>query len=177
MEELSLREKCIKRLAGMFIVTTWIFLSLCIIGTLTGLTVPFMPLPASEHNLIHNAPDGTLVGDWGHNCCRETYALFPDGKDMVRISNPFFWAFASHFRLNVESPFYSRQPDKTTCHIVFTRTSLLKPFEKSCKPERIPLRTSDMLDGAFADGRHSFLDAAQQAKAVYEKYRAFGLVQ
>ena len=115
-----------------------------------------------------------LVGDWGDNNGRETYALFPDGKEIVRTSNPFFWTFASQLRLHLKSPFYQKDSIGTICRIVYTRHSWLEPFVRLCNSVTSNV-ASDELQEAFTDGHKKFVQAAQQANATYEKYRSFGL--
>ena len=166
-----------ERKLGSLVIVLMGLTGLGLIALLVLMTFPLVSLPASEHSLIHHAPDGTLVGDWGDNHGKATYALFPDGKEIVRLSKyPFFWTFATQIRFNVKSPFYSRASPKPVCHIMYTRTSLFEPFIQSCdahmsEEENIPVQQ------AFADGRQRFVDAAQHAKALYETYRSFGLVE
>ena len=145
----------------------------CLIAAvLIFITVPLVSLSASEHNAMRNAPGETLV----INEKSSSYALFSDGKAMVRVSNPFFWTFASQIRYNLKSPYYMRVSPGVECRVIYIRESLTDPFRRQCTIFDVSGRLHE-IHQAFADGRQRFVDAAQHAKALYETYRTFGLVE
>ena len=155
----------------------WTFFTVLIVAVIFFITVPLVPFPASEHSLIRAQGPETLVGDWGNNHYQESYALFLDGKEIARVGGIEFnwWTFASQIRFHLKSPFY--QKDSTgICRIVYSRTSWVEPFVSSCTPVTSPAE-NEKIQKAFTDGHEKFMHDAQVAKAIYEKYRIFGLVE
>ena len=174
MTESPIREKkSVRTLGRIFKTIVSAFCVLCVAGLLLFMTLPITSLPLSEHNpIVTGQRAGAFVGHWETNQQNGTYALFPDGREMLFVSS-FFWTFASPLRYELNSPYYQKNPDDSVCHIIHTRTSLAQPFERSCQP----IRPTQFIQHAFADGHQRFMDIAQNAKRVYEQYRTLGLVE
>lgn len=170
-EELARDTQKWEKIRAIFRVCIWIFVTFCIISIAVVITLPVTSLPISEHNPIVRAQDA-LVGEWGTNCCA-TFALLSDGKQMGKLSNPIMWTFASVIRFNLASPYYVKNPDTSTCRIVYTRASWFDTFARSC----VEIQPTDQIIRAFTDGHAKFVTRAKQAKTLYEKYRDRGLVE
>ncbi len=147
-----------------------IFAMLCAVFFIITMVLPIFYMPQQEP--IYDEKEA-LIGDWGRNCCDVSFAIFPDGKEKTEIGDPITWAIGSPFRYNLDSPSYFKSPDGSMCRIVYDRTSLTEPFVRACAP----IEPTSVIQNAFADGHAKLIQRGQRAKANYEKYRSFKLVE